>query len=117
LQQKEPDPGDIPALSRMLLLALERARSRLAIAIAAETKVTPPARWQYYLETAEEMRRCVKELRWELRNGLAEEGKWFQALEELHRLPPAEQRPRSREAQQLCGRVREILAALFLMGD
>jgi hypothetical protein len=49
--------------NRELLFALERARTRLAIAIATESKSTTLDRWQYYLDTAERMGRFVKRLR------------------------------------------------------
>jgi hypothetical protein len=50
-------------IHKELLLALESARTRLAVAIAAETKSTPLDRWQYYLDTADRMRRCIRKLR------------------------------------------------------
>jgi hypothetical protein len=70
-----------------LLLALESARTRLAIAVAAETKSTPPQQRQHYLETADQMRRCLRKLRkW---NGDKPPGRgdWRQALEALKHLP------------------------------
>jgi hypothetical protein len=51
------------ATSRDLLLALESARSRLAVAMAAEYKSTPPDRWRYYLATADHMGRLARQLR------------------------------------------------------
>jgi hypothetical protein len=49
-----------------LILALESVRTRLSIAIAAESKSTPPANRQQYLDTAERISRFVRKLR---RNG------------------------------------------------
>jgi hypothetical protein len=49
--------------NRELLFALERARTRLAVAIATESKSTTLDRWQYYLDTADRMGRFVKRLR------------------------------------------------------
>jgi hypothetical protein len=49
-----------------LILALELARTRLSIAIALESKSTPPALWRHYLDTADRMNRFMRELR---RNG------------------------------------------------
>jgi hypothetical protein len=45
------------------LAELEAVRSLLAIAIAAESRTTPPSRRQYYMETADRMRRCVRQLK------------------------------------------------------
>jgi hypothetical protein len=46
-----------------LILALESVRTRLSIAIAAESKSTPPASRQQYLDTAERISRFVRKLR------------------------------------------------------
>ncbi|HSW39384.1 MAG TPA: hypothetical protein VLL97_07825 [Acidobacteriota bacterium] len=48
---------------RDLLIALESARTRLAVAMAVEYKSTPPARWRYYLATADRMTAVVRRLR------------------------------------------------------
>ena len=48
------------------LMLLESACSLLAIAIATENRTTPPGRRQYYLETADRMRQCIR--KWK-RNG------------------------------------------------
>jgi hypothetical protein len=46
-----------------LLFALESARTRLAVAIAAETKSTSMEQWQYYLDTADRICRLARKLR------------------------------------------------------
>ncbi len=46
-----------------LLRAFESARTRLAVAIAAEAKSTPVQQWQYYLDTSYKICRFVRRLR------------------------------------------------------
>jgi hypothetical protein len=46
-----------------LIRALEGARTRLSIAIAVESKSTPPALWRHYLDTADRMNRFMRKLR------------------------------------------------------
>jgi hypothetical protein len=48
---------------RRLLFALEKARSQLAVTIAAESKSTPLQQWRCYLDIADQVRRFIKELR------------------------------------------------------
>jgi hypothetical protein len=43
--------------------ALETARTRLAIAMAAENKNTPPDRRKYFQQTDNQIRDCLRELR------------------------------------------------------
>jgi hypothetical protein len=85
--------------------ALESARTRLAIAIALEKKYTLPVRWQYYLDTADQMRQCVKRLR----NAKILRGDpkgWHCALEMLRKLPAQEQ------ADELCRTLAMVLAEI-----
>ena len=89
--------------NRELVLALESARTRLAVAIASEAKSTPLDRWQYYLETADKMRRFSKKLR--MGSGaLQEREEWMRALEALRRLPVQS------KALPLCRMLRELIA-------
>jgi hypothetical protein len=101
------------AVYQDLLKALESARTKLAIAIAAETKATPLERWNYYLETADQMRRCLKQLRALPRSNIRSQADWIEALDNLRQIP---QRPdpksRQEEANQLCQRLRAVLAQL-----
>ena len=46
-----------------LILALESARTRLSIAIAAESKSIPPALWRHHLDTANRMSQFMRKLR------------------------------------------------------
>jgi hypothetical protein len=88
---------------RELLVALERARTRLAVAIATEAKSTPPERWRYYFETTERTRRFLKRLR----NGDSEmfctRQRWTEALDSLKQLSP------HAETAHLCRLLSEIL--------
>jgi hypothetical protein len=93
-------------LRKELLHALETARSRLAIAIAEESKSTPWNLRRHYLDTADHMRRFVLRLR----NGESREGfctqNWRSALEALREIPSRY------SARPLCRRLRSIIAAL-----
>ena len=53
----------LSGIDRDLVIALESARTQLAVAIAAERKSTPRNQWHYYLETAERMSRFMRKLR------------------------------------------------------
>ena len=94
-------------LQKELLLALESARTRLAIAIASEKKRTLPELWQYYLDTSDQMCRSIRKLRKAETDAPALRG-WMCALETLKRIPAHEQ------AFQLCRTLREIVAELEL---
>jgi hypothetical protein len=74
-------------LHRELLMALESARTRLAVAIASETKSTPPDRLQYYFDTADQARRFNKKLRRLNINSVKTHQDWSHALENLRRIP------------------------------
>jgi hypothetical protein len=70
-----------------LLKAFERARTQLAVAIAAEAKSTPLKRRQYYLDTADQMRRFARKLRAkdaELPPGHTD---WQRVFETIRQLP------------------------------
>jgi hypothetical protein len=89
---------------RELVLALESARTRLAVAMASETKSTPPDRWQYYFETADRTRQFMKRLRKANSDMLHEKQEWIRALESLKHLPAHSKAPR------LCQLLREIVS-------
>jgi hypothetical protein len=96
-------------LNRELLFAMERARSRLAVAIAAETKRTSRERWRHYLETADRIRRCVRQIR----QGGVETRAWqfgcLEALDLLTRPLPEEDPEIPSEAFALCQRLYTVL--------
>ncbi len=101
-----------------LVKALERARTRLAVAIAAETKATPLERWNYYLETADRMRKCLKQLRTLSRTGTRNQAGWIGALNSLRQLPQRpELRARPGEANLLCQHLRAVLDQIGPFGD
>jgi hypothetical protein len=93
------------ALRSELLLALESARTRLAIAIAMEKKYTLPARWQYYLDTTEQIRCSIRRLRSAKFDGAALKG-WACALERLKKISTQDQ------VCRLCQTLREIVVEL-----
>jgi hypothetical protein len=117
LLTKEPSISETPAVTCALLQALERIRTRLVIAIAVETKLTPPALRQYYLEMVDSMSECIKILRRGLRNGIKVENKCLQVLQELRSLPQPDQELQSKEALQLCRRLQHILTAISPLDD
>ena len=93
-------------MHRELLFALESARTRLAIAIAAETKSTPRDQRQYYLETAERMRRFIRKMR---KSGFGfppRQNDWIRGLNALRQIPPYD------EAQRLCQVLSHIVTEL-----
>ncbi len=91
---------------RELIVALESARTRLAVAIAAETKSTPPERWQYYLETAAHTRRFIKKVRRANADLLQGSREWIDALETLKHLPAQS------KALRLAQLLRDLVAGL-----
>jgi len=91
---------------RELLLALESARTRFAVAMAAEAKSTPPDQWQYYMDTADRMRRFAGRLRRSDPNVLAVHEECSHALETLKRLPV------EHAAERLCHILGETIGRL-----
>jgi hypothetical protein len=106
-------PSHEPA-HREFVRALETARGRLAVAMAMESKTTPPDRWRYYRETEDRMRRYLKKLRSDRRSELEERVDLLELARALKRLPftPDHSVARHGEAHQLCQKLREILAPL-----
>jgi len=98
-----------PRLYRELLHAMESARSRLAVAIAAENKSTTRERWHSYLATAERMRKCVKEIRRLHGPGVARHLVWHHALDLLRQPLSSTEDERSGEAQRICKRLHDVL--------
>jgi hypothetical protein len=87
-----------------LILALESVRTRLSIAIAAESKSTPLDQWRHYLDTADRMARFMRKLRqskgepaMSIQNG----GRVIEALRQISE---------ENSARQLC----QILEAMVL---
>jgi hypothetical protein len=93
-------------IQKELLRALESARTRLAIAIAEEAKSTPRDRWQYYLDTAEHVRRFTGRLRKVDVDAPQECQSWTRALEALNQIPMRG------NAFQICELLRDIVMAL-----
>jgi hypothetical protein len=104
-------------IQRRLLLGLERARTHLAVAIASESKITPPEGWRNYRETEDRMRRCLKVLRARNESRHADPDPWRSALEMLDSLPgPLGGRSPQYEAQRLCRCLSEVLGILEASG-
>ena len=101
------------AIYSELLRSLEKARSRLAVAIATESKATPLDRLRYYREVEGTIHRWLRELRVRRRTGLEAHEAWFQVLDSLKGLLPGpDHLPARHSALQLCQRLREALAHL-----
>ena len=93
-------------IHKELVFALESARMKLSIAIATESKSTPRDRWQYYLETADQIGRFIKKLRdADLESGSFAQG-WIRALDMLKHLPTQS------KALRLSQTLREIVMKL-----
>jgi hypothetical protein len=86
IQDSEPTGRDGFALKKDLLRALETARSRLAIAIAVESKSTPADRRRYYLDTADYLRIHIARLREERCNEKSPLQNWASVLETLRKM-------------------------------
>lgn len=115
IQKREETLRGSPSAAFMELIhAIQRARSRLAVAVATENKATPLDRWRYYRETDELMRRCVKGLLQERKERGEPDHAWFGALEALRNLPnaPSHEVRRHGEAHQLCVLLRKALEPL-----
>ncbi len=98
---------------KRLLQALECARSRLAVAMAAERKAIPPARWRSYLEMEDRTRRCLKKLRRFRRSIPQEPQGWLATVESLQRLPGiANPWTHRAEAEHLCRYLGDMLARI-----
>ena len=108
----KPARGGEHRLNRELLYAMERARSRLAVAIALENKATPRERWQQYLETADRVRRCVREIRGLHNRNPERHLEWFEALSLLKQPLPTPDGDSQGEAQTMCRRMIEVLEIL-----
>jgi hypothetical protein len=100
---------DPPALDQ-LVQALEAARSRLAIAAAADSKMTPPSQRKLYLETDARLRGCLRQLRAQRWPRERAPGNWTDCLEGLIRLL-GEPVNRGR-SHRMCARLGEILNRL-----
>ena len=99
-----------PRVFDELVSALEAARSRLAIAVAADSKMTPPSQRKLYLETDARLRRCLRDLRALRWPCLAGQSHWMECLENLGRLlGEGVNRGRS---HRMCTRLGEILSRL-----
>ncbi len=97
---------DGSVLGRELLVALETARGRLAIAIAEESRSTPWDLRRYYLDTADCMSRCIMQVRKGENNEELYRRKWKRALKALGRIPLRQ------DTRRLCRQLRNIVEAL-----
>jgi hypothetical protein len=94
-----------------LMQALERARSRLAIAAATDARLTPLKRRRDYMEMEERIRRCLKELR--LRQHTERHLPSAVASGLLHQLSSTLRRETGYgDAHKLCQQLQEILLCL-----
>lgn len=89
-----------------LLLALQMARNRFSVAIAAETKSTSRDRWRHYIETTDRIGRCIKTLRKADSGFQMVPREWEKALETLCSLPV------QGRASRICEILRDIVAEI-----
>jgi hypothetical protein len=106
VQFSKPNDPDPDRLRKELLFALETARSRLAIAIAEESKSTPWDMRRHYLETIDRIRLFVARLRNVESHASSPVQEWASALESLSRMDL------KGGARFICRRLRGIVAAL-----
>lgn len=107
--REETIRGRDPRLYKDLLCALERARSRLAVAIATENRFTPRERWRHYLETESRMRQVVREIRNRSGRSYRKQFAWLQALDVLSQPLPAPDGHSHGEASALCDKLHAVL--------
>jgi hypothetical protein len=91
-----------------LVRALERARSKFAVAVATESKRITKERLRELMETETEMRAWVKELRYLQKKGDAADPNWSEAIRAARSLLtcPSE----CENAQSLSDRMRDIMS-------
>jgi hypothetical protein len=91
-----------------LVRALERARSKFAVAVATESKRITKARLRELMETETEMRAWVKELRCLQKRGDSADPNWGEAIRAARSLLTSP--PESENAQSLSDRMKEIMS-------
>ncbi len=99
-------------LYRELLFALESARTRLAVAIAAENKATPREQWLRYLTAEDRMRKCLREMRNHYLRSAGKEAGWLEALHLLQQPLQEDDQHSGSTAQRLCRRLYDVLAII-----
>jgi hypothetical protein len=99
--------GNGDTVHQQLLAALESARTRFAVAIAAESKSTPVDRWRYYLDTADWISRFIRKFRKVNSGAVPENQDWYRALEALKRMPL-----QNGNASHLCRILRDVVMRL-----
>jgi len=99
-------------LRREFLQAMERARSKLAVLVAAESKATLRLYWKQYFETEERLRRCLREIRRHPNNLSERRVAWLKALDLLMQPLPAADPKHPGEAYRLCRRLCDVLRIL-----
>jgi hypothetical protein len=100
------------AICGEILCALERARTQLAVAAAAEAKTTTMESRLRYVLTEERVRRSVKRLRRGIALQAARLPVWTLALSELERFPPHFEAGRESRSQWMCRRLLEVVATI-----
>lgn len=105
-------PAAKPPRCADLMRALERVRSRFVVAMAAESKATPPNRRIQYMETEAQIRLCLSQLRRVGSEARGESTGWIRALEQLTSLMAGDPPSAPAEAENLSGRIRTVLQEL-----
>ena len=100
-------------IQRRVLFALERTRSRLAVAFAAESKRTYAIRWHAYVAIDDRVRQFLRRLRAGRVQDPCDPAEWADALEKLENLQPVTTPdPGQGSAQLLSQRIADALAKL-----
>ena len=95
------------------LLALEEVRTKLAVIMAAETKAMSLERRQYYFETENEVRKCLKTFRTRYQPDKAGTWDWVRLKRLLEGLPErSDTKAKSGLAFEFCASLRAILAQI-----
>jgi hypothetical protein len=109
-----PEPYD-PEYLQDVIRVFETARSRLAVAVAADSKITPPGQRECYRETDQRLRRCLRDLRSLHRLELSEFVHWSDNVAALRSLL-ASFSPGKGRSRELCVRLQDVLARVEAHG-
>jgi hypothetical protein len=100
-----------PAYLQGIIRILEALRSRLAVAAAADSKITPPGQRKTYLETDQRLRCCLRSLRSLHRLEPSVCLRWSENVPALQRLLASSDEEKGR-CHEMCVRLQEVLCRI-----
>ena len=100
-----------PAYLQGVIRILETVRSRLAVAAAADNKITPPGQRKIYLETDQRLRCCLRSLRSMHRLQPSGSLRWSESVAALQHLLASSDQEKGR-CREMCVRLQEVLCGI-----